>query len=70
MILYLIDVWMPHLSEESEGRWGVWVVNRELDASLGIQNRSLPWFLHASVLCITTIRLLLISYGAVMPVVQ
>lgn len=25
---------MPHLAQESEGRWGVWVINRELDESL------------------------------------
>lgn len=30
----LIDVGMPHLGEESEGRRGVWVVNGEFDACL------------------------------------
>lgn len=28
---------MPHLGEEAKGWWGIWVVNRELDVSLGEQ---------------------------------
>lgn len=35
MIRDLIDVWVPHLGEEPEGGWGVRVVYRELDPSLG-----------------------------------
>ena len=35
VILHLIDVGVPHLGEEPEGRWGVRVVYRELDPSLG-----------------------------------
>lgn len=31
---HLIDVGVPHLAQEPEGRWGVWVINRELDQSL------------------------------------
>lgn len=31
---HLVDVGVPHLGEEPEGRWGVWVVYRELDPSL------------------------------------
>lgn len=31
---HLIDVGVPHLAQEPEGRWGVWVINRELDESL------------------------------------
>lgn len=33
-ILHLIDIGVPHLTKELEGRWGVWVINRELDLSL------------------------------------
>lgn len=38
--LYLINVGVPHLGEEAEGRWGVWVVYGELDPSLGHNNSS------------------------------
>lgn len=34
IIFHLIDVWVPHLSEETEGRRRVRVVNGELDPSL------------------------------------
>ncbi len=34
MLLHLINVGVPHLGEEPEGRWRVWVVYRELDPSL------------------------------------
>lgn len=30
----LINVGVPHLGEEAKGRWGVWVINWELDVSL------------------------------------
>lgn len=33
-VFYLINVGVPHLSEETERWWGVRVVNRELDPSL------------------------------------
>lgn len=36
-MFYLVDVGMPHLSEEAEGRWGVRVVNWELDVCLAEQ---------------------------------
>ena len=53
VILYLIDVGVPHLGEEPEGWWGVWVVYRELDPRLGHKNRSL----HAAVHCVDYILL-------------
>lgn len=34
LVSYLIDVWVPHLGEEPEGWWGIWVVDGELEASL------------------------------------
>lgn len=40
MIFYLINVGVPHLGEEAEGRRGVWVVYGELDPSLEKQNES------------------------------
>lgn len=36
-MVYLVDVGVPHLGEEAEGRWGVRVVDWELDVSLGEQ---------------------------------
>lgn len=33
--LHLIDVGVPHLGEEPEGGWGVWIIYGELDPSLG-----------------------------------
>lgn len=33
-VFYLINVGVPHLSEETERWWGVRVVNGELDPSL------------------------------------
>ncbi len=33
-MFHLVDVGVPHLGEEAEGWWGVWVVNGELDVSL------------------------------------
>lgn len=33
--VYLIDVRVPHLGEKTEGWWGVRVINREFDVSLG-----------------------------------
>lgn len=48
--LHLVDVWVPHLGEESEGRRGVWVVYRELDPSLSYKNTSL----HVALQCIRT----------------
>lgn len=33
---YLVDVGVPHLGQEAEGRWGVRVVDGELEACLGV----------------------------------
>ncbi len=35
-LLHLIDVGVPHLGEETEGRRRVWVVYRKLDPSLEV----------------------------------
>lgn len=35
MVFHLIDVGVPHLGEEPEGRRGIWIIYRELDSSLG-----------------------------------
>lgn len=40
---HLIDVGVPHLAQEPEGRWGVRVINRELDQSL--QHRTVDDYL-------------------------
>lgn len=33
-VLHLIDVGVPHLGEEPEGRWGIGIIYRELNSSL------------------------------------
>lgn len=50
VILHLIDVGVPHLGEEAEGRWGVWIIYRELDSSLGHRTGQILC-LHAAVDC-------------------
>lgn len=35
MRLHLINVGVPHLGEKPESRWGVRIIYRELDPSLG-----------------------------------
>lgn len=70
MIRHLIDVGVPHLGEEPEGRWGVWVVNRELDPSLGHTTGLYMWL--CTVLLQFTIWHILLTdlIDAVMQVVQ
>lgn len=36
---YLIDVGVPHFSEEPEGGWGVGVIDRKLDTCLEINKQ-------------------------------
>lgn len=46
--LHLIDVGMPHLREKPESRWGVRIIYRELDPSLGHRTGHVP-HLHNAV---------------------
>ncbi|TNN28806.1 hypothetical protein EYF80_061048 [Liparis tanakae] len=46
---YLVDVGVPHLGEEAEGRGGVRVVDRELDIGLSILQSSLGALKHTEV---------------------
>lgn len=47
-ILHLIDIGVPHLTKELEGRWGVWIIKRELDLSLEHRTGNV-WYLHVLV---------------------
>lgn len=38
---YLVNVGVPHFGEEAESWWGVRVVDRELDSSLGVRGDTL-----------------------------
>lgn len=50
VIPYLIDVGVPHLGEETKGRWRVGVVNGELDTSLWDTRREVI-YQHMSAIC-------------------
>lgn len=54
MILHLVDIGVPHLGEEPEGRWGIWIVYRELDPSLE-RNTGHVLHLHEAQDCIHNI---------------
>lgn len=35
MVTYLINIWVPHFCQKSEGWWRIWVIYWEFQMSLG-----------------------------------
>lgn len=56
VVFHLIDVGVPHLGEEPEGRRGIWVIYRELDSSLSDKIRHVRIYMMLRLMFITLNR--------------